>query len=126
MYLCAGEWLALELLGPHNAIKDTRKPKGDALFKWRLLTARGYQVVLIDQWTWQRLRAAADRDERLIYLQKVLRLPKGISSSRQTPGRRAVSSNDGSLRSSREGGSADDRRVGRETADRVPLEVIRR
>ncbi len=45
----------MEILGPHNAALNSQAPLGPARLKWRLLAARGYRVVVIDGWEWQRL-----------------------------------------------------------------------
>ncbi|KAF6253964.1 hypothetical protein COO60DRAFT_367088 [Scenedesmus sp. NREL 46B-D3] len=50
-----GDVLAVELLGPHNAAANTQRPLGPARLKWRLLTARGYRVVVINTWQWRSL-----------------------------------------------------------------------
>eukprot|EP00879_Flechtneria_rotunda_P029947 GHRR01032414.1.p1 GENE.GHRR01032414.1~~GHRR01032414.1.p1 ORF type:complete len:148 (+),score=46.68 GHRR01032414.1:89-532(+) len=54
--------VAIELLGPHNAALNTQRPLGPARLKWRLLAARGYRVVPINQWQWEDLDSASKPD----------------------------------------------------------------
>jgi hypothetical protein len=95
-----GGLAALEVLGPHNSLAGgggsssgsdsssgsssdergsgssggiRRRPTAAALLKWRLLQARGVQVVVIDAWQWLEL-GRADPLERLLVLQERLRL----------------------------------------------------
>jgi len=51
----AGDFLAIELLGPHNTALNTQRPLGPARLKWRLLVARGYRVVVVNTWQWDDL-----------------------------------------------------------------------
>jgi hypothetical protein len=65
-----GEWLAVEILGPHNAARNTQSPLGPARLKWRLLAARGYRVVVVDGWEWLRL-GGPETTAKQLYLQNL-------------------------------------------------------
>lgn len=66
----AGEWLAIEILGPHNATRNTQAPLGPARLKWRLLAARGYRVVVVDGWEWLRM-GGPETVAKQMYLQNL-------------------------------------------------------
>ena len=65
-----GEWLAIEILGPHNAARNTQAPLGAARLKWRLLAARGYRVAVVDGWEWLR-HGGPEAVARQLYLQNL-------------------------------------------------------
>lgn len=66
--VCAGERIAVELLGPHNAAINTQRPLAPARLKWRMLSNRGYKVVVVNMWQWRTLDSGglgrASRDSR--------------------------------------------------------------
>jgi hypothetical protein len=64
------EWLAVEILGPHNAALNSQAPLGPARLKWQLLAARGYRVVTVDGWEWLRLGGPGTVAKQL-YLQNL-------------------------------------------------------
>lgn len=51
----AGDRIAVELLGPHNAAINTQRPLAPARLKWRMLANHGYKVVVVNMWQWRTL-----------------------------------------------------------------------
>lgn len=104
----AGDVLAIELLGPHNAASNTQRPLGPARIKWRLLAARGYRVIVINTWQWRSLegptrsRDGGDSDmgvrapgaevfsEKLLFLQSRLAGPIAAAVTAATAAEGAV------------------------------------
>lgn len=72
----AVEWVALELVGPHNTSQNSQRLLASAVLKWRLLQARGYRVVPVSCRDWRRI-SGGDQITKLLYLQSKLGMPAG-------------------------------------------------
>jgi hypothetical protein len=80
----SGVRLAIEVDGPSHFVQPKRTYDGPTLFRNRALAARGYVLVSIPYWEWDKLRGAAQKQQQ--YLLDKLQAAAAAAASEGGPG----------------------------------------